>query len=102
MKPEEQDENAERMYEKTPGGYKETKALHTLLAAIEFHFKQGGMERGEYIFLKEFIQTAIIPIHYIWVQGLRRGHELSEMECFMTNEEYNGLMGDNTFIEEKE
>lgn len=98
MQENEESEKREEMLSKE-GGFHSTKAVQYLLEAVEYYHNNAGLERGTFLFLKETIEAAIGPYLYIYSQGMKRGLEIGRKECFLTIEEYRGLMG---FGEEEE
>ena len=81
------------------GGFKTTKAVHILRDALRYYKDNAGLEQSTFLFLDEFLEKAMVPYLFIYMQGMKRGKEITEAETFLTREEYQGLMG--TYEEEE-
>ena len=78
----------------TDRGYKVTKTVHIMRDALRYYKEHVGMEQGTFLFIDEFIERAMVPFLFIYMQGVKRGKEITETSIFLTHEEYRGLMGE--------
>lgn len=90
---DEEGEKREEMLSKE-GGFHSTKAVHYLLDALHYYRDNAGLEQGTFLFLEETLNAAIGPYLFIYSQGMKRGLEVGREDCFLTVEEYQGLMGE--------
>ena len=77
------------------GGFHSSKAAYYLKSALQYYKDNAGMEQGKFLFLEEFLETAVNPYLYIYAQGLKRGMEVGQKNCVLTTDEYRDLMGFN-------